>query len=244
MVFKLTLHCEGAESNQTVDGKVRRTCTSAESTGSYVGFDWGQFMCEEVDDDFIRCKMNGVRQTASVFNSYMWPSLIFTLMGFLAFALDVKMAMPRVGTTMLALVSLTNLRNSVVATLPTSGSISWLEEYFLVSKTFMFLNLAGHALSFYLDAIGKKNLQKLINRFNIWGMLLIMYLIVAGRLLVRDCDPFLVDRTFLTVLVVLMSLALIAFTAYLLVSFRMTKQILPIIPAPPKIFIDKGHEEE
>ena len=49
-------------------------------------------------------------------------------MGFLAFALDVKMSMPRVATTMLALVSLTNLRNSVIATLPTSGNISWLEE--------------------------------------------------------------------------------------------------------------------
>ena len=49
-------------------------------------------------------------------------------MGFLAFTLDVKMAMPRVATTMLALVSLTNLRNSVVATLPASGNMSWLEE--------------------------------------------------------------------------------------------------------------------
>lgn len=56
------------------------------------------------------------------------------------------------------------------------------QEYFLVSKTFMFLNLAGHAISFYLDAIGKKDLQKLMNKFNLWGMLLIMWLIVICRL--------------------------------------------------------------
>jgi hypothetical protein len=49
-------------------------------------------------------------------------------MGFLAFTMDIKMSMPRVATTMLALVSLTHLRNSVVATLPTSGNMSWLEE--------------------------------------------------------------------------------------------------------------------
>ena len=109
----------------------------------------------------------------------------------------------------------------------------------------MFLNLAGHALSFYLDAVGKKNLQKLINRFNIWGMLLIMYLIVAGRLLVRDCDPFLVDRTFLTVLVVLMSLALIAFTSYLLSTpSGWPKRSCPSSRGAPRIFVDKGHEEE
>ena len=51
-----------------------------------------------------------------------------------------------------------------------------------MSKTFMFLNLAGHAVSFYLDATGRKDLQKLANRFNFWGMIHIMWLIVFARL--------------------------------------------------------------
>ena len=33
-----------------------------------------------------------------------------------------------------------------------------------MSKTFMFLNLAGHAISFYLDATGRKGLQRLANK--------------------------------------------------------------------------------
>ena len=47
-------------------------------------------------------------------------------MGFLAFALGVKLAMPRVATTMLALLSLTSLRNQVIALLPISDEAeSW-----------------------------------------------------------------------------------------------------------------------
>ena len=33
-----------------------------------------------------------------------------------------------------------------------------------MSKTFMFLNLAGHAISFYLDATGRKDLQRMANK--------------------------------------------------------------------------------
>ena len=48
-------------------------------------------------------------------------------MGFLAFGLDVRFAMPRIATTMLALVSLTNLRNQVLTLVPSSGDTSWME---------------------------------------------------------------------------------------------------------------------
>eukprot|EP00438_Fugacium_kawagutii_P017454 Skav220268 [mRNA] locus=scaffold3532:48504:50438:- [translate_table: standard] len=159
MIFKLALGCVNGVAGNTTDtnGKVLTTCTWP-AMGSYVGFEWSNFICTQEDDGLVSCVINGVRQSEAIFNSYMWPSVIFTLMGFLSFTLDVKMAMPRVGTTMLSLVSLTNLRNSVVATLPTSGGMSWMEEYFLVSKTFMFLNLAGHAISFFLDSTGPPRL--------------------------------------------------------------------------------------
>ncbi len=48
-------------------------------------------------------------------------------MGFLAFGLDVRFAMPRIAITMLALVSLTNLRNQVLTLVPSSGDTSWME---------------------------------------------------------------------------------------------------------------------
>ena len=48
-------------------------------------------------------------------------------MGFIAFMLSVKLTMPRIATTMLALVSLTSLRNQVLELVPSSGDISWIE---------------------------------------------------------------------------------------------------------------------
>ncbi|CAK9021282.1 Uncharacterized protein SCF082_LOCUS15274, partial [Durusdinium trenchii] len=251
MIFALSLGCaNGISGNKTVNGKVIPTCDFG-AKGTYVGFEWGNFTCEQNDEALITCLMDGIRQSEAIFNSYMWPSLIFTMMGFLAFALDVKMSMPRVATTMLALVSLTNLRNSVVATLPTSGSISWMEEYFLVSKTFMFLNLAGHAISFYLDAIGKKDLQKLMNKFNLWGMLLIMWLIVICRLHVRQCE--LVDSTLTAVLVALLSIGVFTFYVSALWLYRRAvreqfcmSSVVPAPGPPPRLVVAraKGAEDE
>lgn len=254
LIFALSLGCvNGVKSNSTVDGQVRTSCTWSEM-GSYVGFEWSNWTCTQMDNELIICSMDGIREWSAIFNSYMWPSLIFTMMGFLAFTLDVKMAMPRVATTMLALVSLTNLRNSVVATLPTSGSISWLEEYFLVSKTFMFLNLAGHAISFYLDATGRKDLQRLANKCNFFGMLWVMWLIVFARLHARHCE--LVDSTATGVVVAFLSIGTVSFYVSVFVAYRSAaKEIfLPtrfsptaIVPAPgsaPHIFDGKGAEDD
>jgi len=253
LVFALSLGCvNGVQSNSTVDGKVRTTCTWSEM-GTYVGFEWSNWTCTQMDNELIICSMDGIREWGAIFNSYMWPSLIFTMMGFLSFTLDVKMSMPRVATTMLALVSLTSLRNSVVATLPASGSISWLEEYFLVSKTFMFLNLAGHAISFYLDATGRKGLQRLANKCNFFGMLWVLWLIVFARLHVRQCE--LVDSTGTGVLVAFLAIGTVSFYVSVFVAYRsaLKESLLPtrflptaIVPAPGAAHMvdGKGAEDD
>ncbi|CAJ1354715.1 unnamed protein product [Effrenium voratum] len=205
LIFSIMLGCpHGDSESQTINGETVITKCTVPVQASYVGFDWKDFVCERLDDELIRCTMEGVRQWAPLFNSYMWPSLMFSAMGFMAFTLDVKMSMPRVATTMLALVSVTNLRNRLLNLLPSAGDISWMEEYFLVGMTFMLLNLAGHAVSFYLDSIGQKDLQRLVNKVNLWGMLSIMWLIIICRLHVRQCE--LVDATATAILVALSSL--------------------------------------
>ncbi|CAL1158554.1 unnamed protein product [Cladocopium goreaui] len=246
LIFALSLGCvSGVSGNTTVNGK---------AIGSYVGFEWSSFVCTQMDDELIACSIDGIREWAAIFNSYMWPSAIFTMMGFLAFTMDIKMSMPRVATTMLALVSLTNLRNSVVATLPTSGNMSWLEEYFLVSKTFMFLNLAGHAISFYLDATGRKELQRLANRINLWGMIQVMWLIVFARLHARNCN--LLDSTGTGVMVALLSISTGVFFLYTLMAHRrpLKETFLPttnpVVPTTgaPRLFLEvkdgKGPEDD
>lgn len=254
LIFALSLGCvSGVSGNTTVNGKVLSTCTGS-AIGSYVGFEWSSFVCTQMDDELIACSIDGIREWAAIFNSYMWPSAIFTMMGFLAFTMDIKMSMPRVATTMLALVSLTNLRNSVVATLPTSWNMSWLEEYFLVSKTFMFLNLAGHAISFYLDATGRKELQRLANRINLWGMIQVMWLIVFARLHARNCN--LLDSTGTGVMVALLSISTGVFFLYTLMAYRrpLKETFLPttnpVVPTTgaPRLFLEvkdgKGPEDD
>jgi len=197
--------------------------------------------------------MTGVREWFSIFKGYFWPSFTFSAMGFISFTLSVKMSMPRVATTMLALISLTNLRNALVELLPASGETSWMEEYFLLAMTFMLLNLCGHAISFYLDALGKTTLQQMANRINLFGMVSIANLVVLARLHERNCP--LVDRTLSTTLVVLSSLIVIFVFAAIawcyrdsfrevsqIISQRMATRVVPVYKETDDIGDDSGKD--
>jgi len=186
-VFTLTLVCAGEGSVSGIDPVSNLTMCTWPAPGSYVGFQWQNFTCRSIDTALIECTMKGIRQSQPLITAYLWPSIVYSLMGFLAFGLDVRFAMPRIATTMLALVSLTNLRNQVLTLVPSSGDTSWMEEYFLIAVTFMFLNLVGHTTSFYLESVGHLQMQKMVNKVNLWGMLSIFILVVLARLHVRDC---------------------------------------------------------
>ncbi|CAJ1454878.1 unnamed protein product [Effrenium voratum] len=199
MIFSLSLGCvgEGTVPYWRDDG--RHGCRWPVK-GSFVGFDWHEWICEEINGFSIECGMVGIRQPGPLFATYLLPSVLYSLMGFLAFALNVKMTMPRVATTMLALVSLTNLRNHVLTLVPSSGPRSWMEEYFLLAMIFMFLNLVGHCVSFYLDSVGRTKMQQMANKVNLWGMLSLFLLIAMILLHSRECQ--LVDEGLASGLVV------------------------------------------
>jgi len=194
MFYRLVLGCagesltgEGANTTRVDPDGTLREC-SWPINRTFVGFEWQSFDCTLTNNATIDCQMVGIRNSGPLLKNYMWPSIIYGLMGFLAFALGVKLSMPRVATTMLALLSLTNLRNQVIALLPNSEDASWLEEYFLIAISFMFLNLIGHAASFHLDSIGRQHTQKIVNKFNLWGMLAVFVAVVIARLHLRHCE--------------------------------------------------------
>lgn len=188
-VFELQLVCAGGGGQKVIDlDSPNNTACEWPAPGSYVGFSWDKFECKQPKSWLVECRMKGIRQSNSLITAYLWPSIVYSLMGFLAFGLDVKMAMPRIAITMLALVSLTNLRNQVLTLVPSSGDTSWMEEYFLIAVTFMFLNLVGHTASFYLESLGKIQMQKMANKVNLWGMLSVFCLVISARLHVRQCE--------------------------------------------------------
>ncbi|CAE7505088.1 unnamed protein product [Symbiodinium necroappetens] len=254
-IFDLALLCPEpllAENTSYGGEEIVTKCTYP-AEGMSLGFEWGQFICEAKEAQKIQCSMTGVREWFSIFKGYFWPSFTFSAMGFISFTLSVKMSMPRVATTMLALISLTNLRNALVELLPASGETSWMEEYFLLAMTFMLLNLCGHAISFYLDALGKTTLQQMANRINLFGMVSIANLVVLARLHERNCP--LVDRTLSTTLVVLSSLIVIFVFAAIawcyrdsfrevsqIISQRMATRVVPVYKETDDIGDDSGKD--
>ena len=62
----------------------------------------------------------------------------------------------------------------------------------MIAISFMCLNLLGHAASFHLDALGRHHTQRMVNKFNLWGVFSVFVLVVVARLHVRECpliDP-------------------------------------------------------
>lgn len=213
--YRLELGCVGENSwKQAVDeedGKVRKC--SWPINASFVTFDWQNFTCTLRDSVTIDCAMTGTRQWPALLKTYMWPSVVYGVMGFMSFSLGVKLSMPRVATTMLASLSLTSLRNQVIALLPLSQKTSWMEEYFLIAISFMCLNLLGHAASFHLDATDRHHTQRMVNRFNLWGVSALFVLVVAARMHVRECP--LIDPTVSLTITFGAALLFISITAFL-----------------------------
>merc|ERR1712079_901045 len=66
-----------------------------------------------------------------------------SVIGFGSFLLPTSMAMPRIATTMIALLCLVSKSVQVLKTLP-PHHISWMEEFYLMGAFAMWLNMMGH----------------------------------------------------------------------------------------------------
>lgn len=81
----------------------------------------------EVTDDgtFGSCRIVATRNFAPVLLNLLTPTLLFVLIAILSLKLDIKLAMPRVGSTLFALLILTQYRNSALAVLPPTSDFIW-----------------------------------------------------------------------------------------------------------------------
>jgi hypothetical protein len=103
-----------------------------ELDSSAVGLHWEKMACTKTDAAEIECTMYGHRLKTRVILNFIMPSLLVSMMSFASFQLPVGMAMPRVATTMIAMLTLINLRNALSKMLPGSGGLSWIEYYFCI----------------------------------------------------------------------------------------------------------------
>jgi hypothetical protein len=198
VVFNLQLMCFGEgetalnANGDEVDGldfteSGIKICESTLDEGA-IGFKWFKWSCEINDDkDVITCIRKGHRNWAAPLKVYLIPSMIFICLSFCTFKLGVKLSMPRVATSMIALLNLTSLKNAITAKLPQSGEPAWLDEYMMLGQIFMFLNMLGHGWGFHLDTQGKAAWQKFFDDVSLYvsGSLFIMVVLI--RLHVREC---------------------------------------------------------
>ncbi|CAE8673773.1 unnamed protein product [Polarella glacialis] len=195
IIFELDLSCTtGSESEQSFDPVLKVNFTSQCTTPinhTRVGFYWSAFQCKTMraqgSTESIVCEIKGERDTLALFKLYMVPSIIYSAMGFASFYMPVEMSMPRVATTMLALLSLSSLRVQLTNSIPSSGAMSFMEEYFLLSIFAMYFNLVGHIVSFYFQKLKRPDLAHFVDNFSRTVCLSIFLIVLACRLYVRDC---------------------------------------------------------
>ncbi len=168
-----------------------------------VGFEWESFDCvlnEQRTE--VTCSMVGLRTWGEYIETFVAPSTIFFVISFMSSCLDVGMSMPRIAATMIMLLTINNMRNTLIARVP-MGETSWLEEYFLLGLLCMFFNVLAHVFAFKFRSEGLPKRQLLVDDIAFYGLSSAFPFIVLLRLRARGCDARAINTSMLNALVVL-----------------------------------------
>lgn len=172
----------GANVVQTVSSKI--------AGASGAGFTWSEFTCDLGNPHRILCHMRGTRAASKVMLKYWCPGVLMTTVSFASFLIPISMSMPRVATTMIALLAFVQLYREIASVVPSSGT-SWLEEFYIIGTGFLMLNTIGHVVSFRLHKYEFKVLgthfYRHCDRFCFAISPIAFVLIMACRLYTRDC---------------------------------------------------------
>merc|ERR1712224_888367 len=131
--------------------------------------------------------MRGDRVYTKILTTFLLPCICVSMMSFLSFSMDVKKTMPRIATTMIAMLTQINLRLSIASMLPTTGTLSWLEFTLLSGVFFMMLNLIGHIICFGMDDSGHKKILTVLDKIFFGHTLCIAGIIPIIRIFSEGC---------------------------------------------------------
>jgi hypothetical protein len=163
-VYNMKLYCAG---NEAYEGPTTSTnarygtllggnadvtkCTQTlDSSG--IGVKWASVVCTHTDDTSIDCTMKGLRNYQVPLKIFFLPAFIYISMSFSSFKLGIKMSMPRIATSVIALLNLSGLYTRLVSIMPQGGETSWMQESMLIGMCFMFVNFLFHVLAFWYDS--------------------------------------------------------------------------------------------
>ncbi len=148
-------------------------CESATSIGGTSGYCW----------------VTAQRAFAPTLVNVIIPSILFVLISILTLNLNVKLAMPRVGATLFALLILVQYRNSVVEGLPDTVDFAWIDLFLLLCAIMVWLVLVCHVVSDHLHQTGHSIAQRNFDQVSRIAMpgLLVMGLVIVS--LTNLLDP-------------------------------------------------------
>lgn len=130
---------------------VRRTRQSNNRGRSAVGYTWSDLTCVE-DSSRISCTMVAKREPTKSVLGQILPGIVMMVIGLVSFLIPVELAMPRVTTTMIALLTFVGQGAMVTADLARHGW-SVVESFYLGGVMLILFYMIGHILSFHFDHI-------------------------------------------------------------------------------------------
>lgn len=106
------------------------------------------------DGTFGSCRMSATRNFAPVLLNLLTPTMLFVFVAILSLKLNIKLAMPRVGSTLFSLLILTQYRNSALASLPATTNFIWLDLFLFVCSFLVWTVLILHIIGDHLHQSG------------------------------------------------------------------------------------------
>lgn len=178
--------CPAACTPETNSYKTVRTESTQWVDVESVGFVWGagstQFTCEKIMWNLIKCTLTGDRLLGKLLASELLPGALLFVIGFLSFRIPKEMAMPRVATSMIALMTFVGKGTAVISRAPPVRQ-SWLEFFYVVGTFAMFQNMIGHIAMFRYPILAGP-----LNHFNISVVPSFFILLFAICLHSYDCE--------------------------------------------------------
>eukprot|EP00928_Gymnodinium_smaydae_P069900 TRINITY_DN5372_c0_g4_i1.p1 TRINITY_DN5372_c0_g4~~TRINITY_DN5372_c0_g4_i1.p1 ORF type:complete len:575 (+),score=40.75 TRINITY_DN5372_c0_g4_i1:94-1725(+) len=144
-------------------------------------FRWSALQCEKVSTDRVVCSMRGTRVFSKDLLMHLGPGVLLSVIGFGSFLIPHNMAMPRVATTMIALLTFVNKGSVVVRVMPSVG-LNIVEEFYIWGMVVMMVNMIGHILSWK-----KPGLAALVNELQLGFVLLAFILFAICSIYNRGC---------------------------------------------------------
>merc|ERR1712072_969617 len=119
--------------------------------------------------------MEGTREWEKPYKMHIAPGIYLVVLGYASFYIPPRMAMPRVATTMIALLSFLNKMTAVLSQLPPTGT-SIVQLFYETGGFCLFLNMLGHILVFRYP-----NLAPLLSAVmcNVAASTLVVYLLAS-----------------------------------------------------------------